>query len=207
MLSIHAQINDLLQSDVTMTDFTNPRGRILQTPNVNNIDHDQIVFETIGFGLAMLSDLNNYFSCPSTAAKRHAENPALDAFRGGILIGRCELNISVLMTSEFDEVEDDEIDEPHYHISFKDIRVEEDFRGEGIGRRLTACAARHAASVVAEDMLKRPECDINVYFHADLVSEAGEALYNQLMNSVIDQLGHFEDRFVNQIAFHDEGGW
>ncbi|MBI6885068.1 GNAT family N-acetyltransferase [Pseudomonas putida] len=188
-----------------MTDFINPRGRILQAPNPN-IENGPLALETIGIGLASLSDLESYFTSPSVAAKKHAENPSLDAIQDGSLIGRCELDISVDMTSDVHELEEGEADEPHYHIEFKDIRVEEGFRGNGVGRRLTACAARHAASVITEDMIQRSERQINVCFHANLVSDAGETMYHLLMEAVVDQLELIESKFDKEIMFIDEGG-
>lgn len=188
-----------------MTDFINPRGRILQAPNPN-IENGPLVLETIGIGLASVSDLEGFFSCRETAAREHADNPSIDAFRDGSLIGRCEMNVSVHMTSDIDDLRDGEADEPHYHIDFKDIRVEKGFRREGVGRKLTECAARHASSIIAENMLQRDDQKINIYFHAQLVSDGGEALYHFLMESVVDQLELLETQFGIEIMYIDEGG-
>jgi len=187
-----------------MSDFVNPRGRIFQFPILSSKDLNEVSLETIGIGLAKFKHLKAFFRSAEKAASVQAENPALEVLHDGILVARCELNVGAAMLSEMDILEEDGVDELQYAVEFKDIRVLRKYQKRGIGRRLTACAARHASSMIIEDLYLRQASKATVSFHATLVSDQGELLYGELMEAVTFQLQHFEDNF--EIDFVDEGG-
>lgn len=158
----------------------------------------------IGIGIAKVEHLEEFFGRSVKVSEVLAENPALEAILDGLLVGRCELNISADMLSEMDILEDGEVDELHYAVEFKDIRVLPAYHRRGIGRRLTACAARHAASTIVENLQLRKVKAATISFHATLVSDAGEKMFEELVESVMCQFEYFDDIF--EINFENEGG-
>ena len=187
-----------------MGQLTNPRGRVFVFESEIYIDDDPAMFLTVSSGLASEAQMAATSFAPESEMDG---NPPLELWSNRSLIGLCYLNTSADTASEMDILEEGGTDDLYYHVEFDHIWIHEDHRGNGMGRMLTAIAAQHAASQIAEHLASRPESEASVVFNAYLVSSGGESLYDIFTDSVERQLEIISAHFGKELTYTNHGGW